>query len=236
MERIDGRPMGTVIDESPVEHKLKLLTLFSQMFVNLHALDWRPFALETALDEAPDTAVLLGRELAQGQAILHHFERYEFDLVFDWLRERLPGVRFGSPSVTHGDYHPWNVLLRDDGTASVIDWTNVAVADYRADLAWTLLLMSTYGSAEPRSFILREYARFAGREVEQIELFDVIACLRRLATILIALGRGADQIGMRPGAEAMMKDVSHIQKVYALLKDRSGLQIAAVEELLTALS
>ena len=30
-----------------------------------------------------------------------------------------------------------------------------------ADLAWTLLLMSTYGSAAPRPIILRDYARIA---------------------------------------------------------------------------
>jgi aminoglycoside phosphotransferase (APT) family kinase protein len=235
MERIAGRPMGTVIDESPLERKLELLTLFCQMFVDLHALDWRPFAPDATSGEVPDPAALLGRAVAQGQATLHHFQRHEFDPVFDWLRERLPGVGFGPPSVTHGDYHPWNVLLREDGAAFVIDWTNVVVADYRADLAWTLLLMSTYGSAEPRQIVLRDYARIAGREVERIELFDVIACLRRLATILIALRSGAGQMGMRPGAEAMMKDTAHIGSVYALLRERTGIAIAEVERLLSTL-
>jgi aminoglycoside phosphotransferase (APT) family kinase protein len=127
-------------------------------------------------------------------------------------------------------------LLRNDGVAFVIDWTNVAVSDRRVDLAWTLLLMSTYGSAEPRKLVLGEYGRIAGAKIEQIEFFDVMACLRRLATIMISLGSGADRLGMRPGAEAMMKNASHIEKVYRLLCERTGLTIEKVEDLLSALS
>jgi hypothetical protein len=42
-------------------------------------------------------------------------------------------------------------------------------------------------------------------------------------------------MGMRPGAEAMMKNVSHIESVYALLCESTGLAIAEVEQLLPTL-
>ncbi len=48
----------------------------------------------------------------------------------------------------HWDYHPGNVLLRDDSSAVVIDWTQIDVSDPRFDLAWTLLLVSSYEGAE----------------------------------------------------------------------------------------
>jgi len=234
MERIDGRPMGTIVGESPMKRKPELLTLFCRMFADLHALDWRPFAPQESLDEAPNPSAIVGNELSQWHGYLQRFQRDEFDLVFDWLEDRLPGVPFGQLSVTHGDYHPWNILVRDDGAGFVIDWTNVGISDYRVDLAWTLLLMSTYGDSSAYGIVLSEYVRAAGCRVERIEYFDVIACLRRLASIAISLGSGADKLGMRPGAEAMMKDVGHIENVYACLRERTGIAIAEIEELLSA--
>jgi aminoglycoside phosphotransferase (APT) family kinase protein len=134
------------------------------------------------------------------------------------------------------DYHPYNILLRSDGAAFVIDWTSAQVSDYRLDLAWTLLLMSTYGNPEVRDLVLREYERIAGHEAEQIEFFEAAACLRRLVTIHISLSAGAEKLGMRAGAEAMMADVDHITSVYAVLRERTGIRITKIEELLSTLA
>lgn len=236
MEKIDGRPMGDVIVESPEKKQQELLTQFCKTFVDLHTLDWRPFVPDPSLYATRDVATIIDHDLSQWQEYLHCFQRHEFDPVFDWLRERIVDVRFGQPSVIHWDYHPWNILLTDDGAAFVIDWTNVKVSDFRLDLAWTLLLMSTYGNPEGRERVLGEYERITGHSIEHIEFFDVVACLRRLTSILISLSEGPDKLGMRPGAEAMMKNVSHIKSVYALLRDRTGITIAEVEELLLTLS
>jgi hypothetical protein len=53
---------------------------------------------------------------------------------------------------------------------------------------------------------------------------------------LISLNAGAETLGMRAGAEAMMANVGHIEAVYGWLQERTGLAIAEVEELLAALS
>jgi hypothetical protein len=103
------------------------------------------------------------------------------------------------------------------------------------DLAWTLLLMSTYGSPESRLLVLGEYERIAGHKVEQIEYFEVAACLRRLFSIVVSLSSGADKLGMRPGAEAMMADGAHIGRVYARLRERTGIEVPEAEELLLRL-
>lgn len=233
MEKIDGRSMGDVIVESTEEKQQELLALFCQMFVDLHTLDWRPFASAPSLDATKDLAAILNHELSQWQGYFYHFQNHSFDPVFDWLRERTFEVQFGRPSVIHWDYHPYNILLRNDGAPFVIDWTNVQVSDFRIDLAWTLLLTSSYGDPQVREIVLREYERIAGQRVGQIEFFDVVACLRRLGSIVISLSEGPEKLGMRPGAEAMMKNVSHIESVYALLRDRTGITIAEVEELLS---
>ena len=236
MEKINGRLMGAVLTESSDEKRQELLTLFCRMFVDLHTLDWRPFAPDPPLYATEDAYTAFNHELSQAQELFHYFQKHEFDPVLDWLRERISDVRWGRLSVTHGDYHPRNVLLRDDGAAFVIDWTNVKVSDFRFDLAWTLLLASTYGNPEMREIILSEYEQIAAYQIEQIEYFEAAASLRRLFTISVSLSAGASKLGMRPGAEALIKqNAGHIKSVYALLRDRTGITIPEIEILLSTL-
>ncbi|MBN2533969.1 MAG: phosphotransferase [Spirochaetales bacterium] len=137
MEKINGRPMGDVIGESTGTGQKELLTLFCRIFARLHRLEWRSFASDSQVN---NTAVVMKHTLSQWQERFHCFRDHGFDPVFDWLGERLAGIRFGQPSVIHWDYHPWNILLRDDG-----------------------------------------------QKIECIEFFDVVACLRRLGSIVISL-------------------------------------------------
>lgn len=47
----------------------------------------------------------------------------------------------GKTVVCHGDYHPFNLLVTDDGSATVLDWTGAILADPAFDLAFTTLLL-----------------------------------------------------------------------------------------------
>lgn len=237
MEKIDGRLMGDLFVESPDEKKQELLTLFCRMFVDLHTLDWKPFAPDLPISGPEDPSEVINHELSGWQAFSRNFQHTEFDPVFDWLKERSSDVRCKRLSVIHWDYHPWNILLKDNGEAFVIDWGGVNISDFRFDLAWTLLLTSTYGKPKMRETVLDEYERIAGDRVEQIEYFEVAATLRRLFSIVLSLRDGADKLGMRPGAEkAMLENVDHIRNVYAVLGNRTGITIPEIERLLSTLS
>jgi len=237
MEKIDGRLMGAVINELPDEKKRELITLFCRMFVELHALDWRPFAPDPSVYETEDPYTFIKNWLSTARRHGEHFQRNEFAPILAWLEERYLDVPCERLSVTHLDYHPYNILLRDDGGAFVIDWTNIDVADFRMDLAWTVLLTSTYGNPEAREIILSEYERIVGHKIEQIEYFEVMASLRRLFSISASLSEGADKLGMRPEAVALMRqNVGHIENVYSVLCDRTGITIPEIEILLSTLS
>ncbi|MBM3237148.1 phosphotransferase family protein [Candidatus Poribacteria bacterium] len=236
MEKINGRPMGAVFDEAPDKKKEELITLFCKMFVDLHTLNWRFFVPDTSIYATGNAYMFINRWLSQAQKYLEYFQANDFAPVLDWLKARSLDVPCERLSVTHGDYHPYNILLRNDGAAFVIDWGNVEVADFRSDLAWTLLLTSTYGNPEAREIILSEYEQIAGCKIEQIEYFEVMAILRRLFSISMSLSDGASKLGMRPGAETMMRrNVGHLKNVYALLIERTGITIPKIETLIEIL-
>lgn len=237
MEKINGRLMGDIIVESPKEKQQELLTLFCKMFVELHNLDWRPFVPDPSLYTKRNLDTIINQKLLHWHEYVHSFQKNEFDPVFSWLKDRISNIRWERLSVIHWDYHPWNILMRDDGAALVIDWTSTEVLDFRFDLAWTILLMSTHWHPEAPDVILNEYERIAGFRIEHIDIFEVAACLRRLFSISVSFSHGAEKMGMRPGAETMMKQHAvALKSVYAFMVDRTGITIPEIEKLLSTLS
>lgn len=175
--------------------------------------------------------------LAQRRPFVEQVLPGVFDSVLDWLQARGEDIPCQRLSITHGDFHPENILLRDDGTPFVIDWPNIEIADYRLDLAWTRHLLGTEWTIELRDSVLKEYERLAGQPAENIEFFDVIACTRRLFDITASLRNGATTIGMKPGAETEMRQkVKQIRAIYAQLQERTGCTLPEIEQLMVSLS
>lgn len=234
MQKIDGRSMGALMLEDSARQP-ELLTRFVQLFVDLHRVDYHPF--EEIAGVSPNPMYFLVDMLERWHRIvLSDLKQTWAAPVLDWLTTH---VRELSPqiSVIHADFHPYNVLITPDDELYVIDWSGISVGDYRSDLAWTLLLVSTSGYPELREIILSEYARLAGKPVEQIEFFDVVASLRRLVDFSVSLGSGAEAMGMRPETVAIMRERGdHYRQVYALLQDRTGLHLPEIEQLLNSLS
>jgi hypothetical protein len=114
----------------------------------------------------------------------------------------------------------------------VVDWTQVDVSDSRFDLAWTLLLVSTYEGRVWYERILHEYERLAGVKVEQLAFFEVFACLKRLYSVVASLTYGPETLGMRPETAAiMLQQLGASKRVYDLLLERTGIKVPEVEEL-----
>jgi aminoglycoside phosphotransferase (APT) family kinase protein len=232
MERISGQQMWPVWFGSPEEKQKELLTLFCQLFVRLHTVDWRPFVQDVTPYDAGDPYALLDRELGRMRPYQERFPIPGFVPVAEWLVEQRDLVPCEQPSVIHWDYHPGNILLCDDGSAVVVDWTQVDVSDSRFDLAWTLLLVSTYEGRVWYERILHEYERLAGVKVEQLAFFEVFACLKRLYSVVASLTYGPETLGMRPETAAiMLQQLGASKRVYDLLLERTGIKVPEVEEL-----
>jgi aminoglycoside phosphotransferase (APT) family kinase protein len=237
MERIEGRMLWPVMFEPSVGKRRqgKLLTLFCELFVQLHALDWRPFVGRDEQARYGNPYTFVDNWLDQFRGFLARSPVPGFTSVMAWLEERRGDVPCSRPAVVHLDYHPANVLLRDDGSAVVIDWTQVGVDDPRLDLAWTLLLICAYEGPGWRTPVLAEYERLAGFRVEGLAYFDVLACAKRLGSVVVSLLEGPERMGMRPEAVAMMRQqMGPLGRVYDLLVERTDIRVPEIEGLLAA--
>jgi aminoglycoside phosphotransferase (APT) family kinase protein len=157
--------------------------------------------------------------------------------VVEWLQQRRETVPCDQPAPIHFDFHPANVMLRPDETAVVLDWSWFDISDARFDLAWTLVLVSSYEGSSWRDRILQTYEQVNGAPVEQIEYFEVYACMRRLFSIVASITGGAEKMGLDPNAvESMKGQVFSHHWVYDLLIERTGIHIPEVAKMLAMIS
>jgi aminoglycoside phosphotransferase (APT) family kinase protein len=238
MEKIDGRDMWQAFTDaaqggldSPAI--IALLRQFCELPVRLHALDWRLFAPIAPGDPGASPFYTIDRVLDYGQGATAAYPSAGIQALVDWLAARRETLACDRPALVHFDYHPGNLLVRADGSAVVIDWTATTIFDPRMDLGWTLLLTAIYAGPDLRNAFLTGYERLSGRRVEQVEVFEVIACLRRMIDILVSVRMGPEKLGMRPGVEALMKQqAGPLQKVYDLQLRHTGIRIAEIESLI----
>jgi aminoglycoside phosphotransferase (APT) family kinase protein len=233
MERIKGPVLGSLLFHSVNAHQAALLTQFCELFVRLHRLDWQPFLTEPQAG-ITEPYFFIDYWLAMAHSYLERFQKSEFLPVLRWIVQRRDLAPCERPSVIHGDFHPFNVLVRDDGSAVVIDWTGAGVSDARFDLAWTLTLASAYHGREWRDRILKEYEQAMGSTAREIEVFEVCAYARRLFDITVSLTEGPEKLGMRPQAvEMMRREMGAARRVYELLIEQTQIRISSIEKMLS---
>lgn len=234
MERVRGRDMWAPMFHSETATKQRLMSQFCALFARLHALDWRPLVDDPAQYEPGGVSGVVPRQLSIWQALLGDLPVLPgFMANWNWLTARQPELTPWPAAVVHWDFHPNNLLLKEDGSAVVIDWTSFDITDPRFDLAWTLLLVGTNESMGLRAPILAEYERQSGRRVDDLPFFEAAAAIRRLVTVMVSTFFGADKLGMRPGAEEIMRrQAPATRRVYDLLLSITGLPIPEVEEYL----
>jgi len=227
MELIEGDGLDQVFYHATAAERGELLKLGAELFVALHDLDYKPYMGDDACTKCG--AIL--REINRHAAIAEHFKANYTLPGLEWLRTQAAAITQGRLALAHWDYHFGNIILTPNKQPVVIDWTISAVTDYRFDLAWSLLFL---GDAAESFVALYEEA--SKKTVEHLDFFVAFACLRRLLTMLISLEHGAEVLGMRPGAEHIIrKHKAHLQGLYTKWLELTQQPIQHVETVIAGL-
>ncbi len=222
------RVMGDTLDstfksDDPEEVQKGLMTLIG-LFVRLHGLDSSEFKDVPNLRDA-DVEYFM----AFLRSVKDSYAPWMIPVV-EWLDANKPGNMHRS--LCHLDYHGMNVMM-EEGKPYVIDWGASAICDSRMDLAWTLLLYTTFGGAEYHDPILSMYEGMSEKKVEDLEYFEVVAATRRIADLVKTVGGGTD--GLRSDVlELMKQQKSHFIKVHDFLEARAGFRLKEFDALLSS--
>jgi len=97
--------------------------------------------------------------------------------------------------VIHGDYHQSNVIVQDNQDFRILDWSGIAIGDFRTDLGFTSVTISAFSLYEQIfgskkklvQMITNTYEQISGRKVENLSYFMILAnsfSLLRLYSII----------------------------------------------------
>lgn len=127
-EFIEGKTLAQLMQENPSK-KDEYLNMFIDLQMQIHA------AKCPMLNKLKDK---MNRKISE--ASFDATTRYE-------LHTRLESMPKHS-KVCHGDFNPSNVIVKDDGTPYILDWSHVTQGNASADVARTYLLFNLAGDKE----------------------------------------------------------------------------------------
>ena len=122
---IDGKTLAQLMEENP-EKQDEYMELFVELQMNVHAQKC------PLLNKLKDK---MNRKISE--ADLDATTRYE-------LHTRLEGMPKHN-KVCHGDFNPSNIIIDNDGTAFILDWSHATQGNASADVARTYLLFCLEG-------------------------------------------------------------------------------------------
>lgn len=160
----------------------------------------------------------------------------EFEPLLAWVDRAFGDVCWGDLALAHNDFHPGNILCGLDGVDRLIDWTTVAASDHRYDLGWTLMLTAAYQGRQACEAVFDVYQQAWGQPIASIDVFVVVAAVRRLLLRGLPVHAAAGTMGL-PGPRLIndRHEAEHLRAVCALIAQISGLRLPGVERLLHGL-
>ena len=127
-EYIEGKTLSSLMEENP-EKKDEYIELLVDLQMLVHE---KRSPLLTKLKDKMNRKISLSS--------LDATTRYE-------LHTRLEGMPKHN-KVCHGDFNPSNIIITDDGTAYILDWSHATQGNASADVARTYLLFCLNGDKD----------------------------------------------------------------------------------------
>lgn len=228
MDHADGAPLlaglagGSAIVRLPALAR-RIPDILASAMASLHRVDVAPIrarlaALATSAhdSDSPYTTLAgagdgIAAFLVGLEAAAHALGRADLVGAARWLAAHPPA---DAPDVVcHGDLHPFNVLMADDGSFTVLDWSAANLAPAAYDAAFTSLVLSEPPLYVPRAVrpvvravgrmlarrFLRTYERESGTALgaESLRWHQGVVCLRAL--VEAAHWVVADELDSRQG-------------------------------------
>ncbi|WP_153503429.1 phosphotransferase family protein [Cumulibacter manganitolerans] len=164
---------------------LPFLSSQIRALAQIHAVDWRA---ELAGWESPKE---LDAEIEHWRALQPKMAEEHTSVLADRLADALLASRPDAPDVGvfHGDFHPTNVLFRDDASVSaVVDWEICGIGAQLLDIAWLSMMLDgrcwdlpanrgLQGDVDS-AWLLERYQAESGRDVSDAAWFKALSCYR----------------------------------------------------------
>ena len=147
-EYIAGKTLAQLMEEDP-DSKDKYLEMLVDLQLEMHSKTC------PLLNKLKDK---MNRKISMTE--LDATTRYD-------LHTRLEGMPKHN-KVCHGDFNPSNIIISEDGTPYIIDWSHAALGNAKADMALSYLLFWMHGKIDLAAMYLKVLCEKAGIEEKEV--------------------------------------------------------------------
>lgn len=161
-EHIEGTPLDKLMEQYP-EREDEYLNRF--VSIQLDILGQNVPLLNTIKDKYK-------RKI---NSLTNISDNVKYDLL-----QRLDGMK-NHTKVCHGDFNPSNIIIKEDGTASIIDWAHVTAGNASADAARTFLIFSIEGKENLAEKYINLFSEKSGIEKMNIQRWIPIVAAAQMA-------------------------------------------------------
>ena len=148
-EFIKGKTLQRLMEED-AEKKEEYISLLVDLQMSVHAKTC------PLLNKLKDK---MSRKIAQTD--LDATTRYD-------LHTRLEGMKKHN-KVCHGDFNPSNIIIAEDGTPYILDWSHATQGNASADVARTYLLFCLQGDMEVAEYYLDTFCKKSKTEKQYVQ-------------------------------------------------------------------
>ena len=148
-EYIKGKTLAQLMEENP-EEKETYIRLLVDLQIEVHS------KVCPLLNKLKDK---MSRKIAETD--LDATTRYD-------LHTRLESMPKHN-KVCHGDFNPSNIIIAEDGTPYILDWSHATQGNASADVARTYLLFSLAGDTEGAEFYLNLFCEKSGTAEQYVQ-------------------------------------------------------------------
>ena len=160
-EYVEGTPLDVLMKEYPEKEEEYL-----EFFVNvqMEVLSKRVPLLNRTKDKYK-------RKLTEAQNIDEN-AKYE-------LLQRLEGMK-NHDKLCHGDFVQSNIIVKENGDYSIIDWSHATIGNASGDVANTFLLFTTEQKSELAEKYVELYCKKTGTDKKEIQRWiPIVAAVRK---------------------------------------------------------
>ena len=181
MKKIEGRGINDILENNPEKFE-EIAERFMLELHKIHSINPDLFPQIPRADIQKDPFAVITKTLRRAKATIEKFheELAELRLVVDWLEENKSNNPCEELVVIHSDYHPFNIIVEEDGTFQILDWTGINISDYRRDLGFSIIAISAGVGIDQVPKFQKIYEKISGKKVENLEYFMVLASVYNL--------------------------------------------------------
>ena len=223
MEKIEG----VTPDRLNITYEDKFsrsLKMFGESLAYIHLLDFK--AVEKDIGGLNINSELYFNnyiELLKNRVL--SFNEQEYLPVLASIYDRFKTVDFSNVCLNHGDYHFWNTILTNKDKLYILDWEKAKIADYRYDIANTLILCYSWFGIDLKKTMLDGYETVTEKIIEDLGCFEALKAFDSF-TSCIPLIQGSDDSHVRD------RTFMWVKRRYELFVEHNGIRIKKAEEYL----